>query len=149
MFLEGTNIQTTHPKAKLAPRRLGPFKVTTAFAVTSRLELPPSWRIHPVFHNSLLRPYKETPAHGPNYTKPPPEIVEGETDHYEIETIVKSRLSPNRRGIQYLVKWKGYPDAENSWIAASGMKHALELTQTFHKKYPRMPGPSATGVARS
>jgi transposase InsO family protein len=149
VFLEGTNIQTTHPKAKLAPRRHGPFKVTTAFAVTSRLDLPPSWHIHPVFHNSLLRPYKETSAHGPNYTKPPPEIVEGESDHYEIETVIKSCLSPNRRGIQYLVKWKGYPDAENSWIAASGMKHATYLTQAFHKKYPWMPGPSATGMARS
>ena len=82
VFLEGTNIQTTHPKAKLAPRRHGPFKVTKAFAVTSRLDLPKSWKIHPMFHNSLLHPYNETPAHGPNYTKPPLEIVEGETDHY-------------------------------------------------------------------
>ena len=149
VFLEGTNIQTTHPKAKLAPRRHGPFKVTKAFAVTSRLDLPKSWKIHPMFHNSLLHPYNETPAHGPNYTKPPPEIVEGETDHYEIETIVKSRLTPNRKGIQYLVKWKGYPDSENSWIAASGMKHASELTQAFHRKYPRMPNPSTTGVVRT
>jgi hypothetical protein len=149
VFLEGTNIQTTHPKAKLAPRRHGPFKVTKAWTVTSRLELPKGWRIHPVFHNSLLRPYKETPAHGPNYDKPPPEIVEGETDHYEVEAIAKSRLTPNRKGVQYLVKWKGYPDSENSWIPASGMKHATDLVKAFHKKYPRMPSLSVTGVTRS
>ena len=149
VFLEGTNLQTTHPKAKLAPKRHGPFKVIKAFAVTSRLELPKSWKIHPVFHNSLLRSYKETTAHGPNYTKPPPEIVEGESDHYEVEAIVKSRLTPNRKGVQYLIKWKGYSDAENTWIASSGMKHATDLTRAFHLKNPRMPKPSATGVARS
>ncbi len=142
VFLEGTNIQTTHPKAKLSPKRHGPFKVTAAWTVTSRLDLPKNWKIHPVFHNSLLRPYKETAAHGPNYPRPPPEVVQGETDHYEIEDIVKTRLTPNKRGVQYLVKWKGYPDSENSWIAASGMKHATNLTQTFHKKYPRMPKPA-------
>jgi hypothetical protein len=76
MFLEGTNIQTTHPKAKLAPQCHGPFKVAKAWTVTSHLELPKGWHIYPVFHNSLLHPYKETPAHGPNYTKLPSEIVE-------------------------------------------------------------------------
>jgi len=27
VLLEATNLQTTHPKAKLAPRQYGPFKV--------------------------------------------------------------------------------------------------------------------------
>jgi hypothetical protein len=137
VWLEGTNVKTTHPKAKLAPRRHGPFKVLTSTATNSRLSLPKSWRIHPVFHNSLLTPYKETTEHGPNYTRPPPDIVEGEDEHYEIETILNARPSPNRRGIQYLVKWKGYPNSENSWIPASGMTHAPELVQQFHQRHPR------------
>jgi hypothetical protein len=92
----------------------GPFKIITTTATNSRLQLPKQWRIHPVFHNSLLTPYNETPEHGPNYTQPPPEIIEGEDEHYEVETILNARPTPNRRGIQYLVKWKGYPDSENT-----------------------------------
>jgi hypothetical protein len=137
VWLEGTNVKTTHPKAKLAPRRHGPFKILSTMPTNSRLKLPPSWRIHPVFHNSLLTPYKETPEHGPNYTQPPPEIVEGEDEHYEVEIILNARPTPNKRGIQYLVKWKGYPDSENSWIPSSGMKHAQNLVQEFHSRHPR------------
>jgi hypothetical protein len=143
VWLEGTNIHTTHPKAKLAPRQHGPFKVMFSTQTNTKLLLPKTWHIHPVFHNSLISPYKETPAHRPNYTRPPPDIVEGEDEHYEVETILQSRLSPNQRGVQYLVKWKGYPDSENSWLPASGMKHATELVYQFHNKNPRSPKPSS------
>jgi len=68
VLLEATNLQTTHPKAKLAPQRYGPFKVIWTSPTNCKLELPPQMRIHPVFHNSLLKPYMETAAHGPNFT---------------------------------------------------------------------------------
>jgi transposase InsO family protein len=141
VWLEGTNIKTTHPKAKLAPKRHGPFKILHTSPTNSRLQLPPSWRIHPVFHNSLLTPYKETNEHGPNFTRPPPDIADGETDHYEVETVLHSRPTPNRRGIQYLVKWLGYPDSENSWVSASGMKKAINLVRQFHRRHPNAPKP--------
>ena len=66
ILLEATNLQTTHPKAKLAPQRYGPFKVLWASPTNCKLELPSQMWIHPVFHNSLLKPYKETMAHGPS-----------------------------------------------------------------------------------
>ena len=141
VWLEGTNVKTTHPKAKLAPRRHGPFKILSTTPTNSKLQLPPTWRIHPMFHNSLLTPYTETTEHGPNYTRPPPTIVEGETDHYEVETVVDARPTPNRRGIKYLVKWKGYPESENSWVPASGMKSAADLVKTFHQRHPQAPKP--------
>jgi hypothetical protein len=144
VWLDGSNIKTTHPKAKLAPRRHGPFKILSTTPTNSRLQLPPTWCIHPVFHNSLLTPYKETPKHGPNYTRPPPEIVEGENDHYEVEAVVDSRLTPNKRGIRYLVKWKNYPDSENQWIPASRMKHAADLVKQFHTRHPNAPKPPVT-----
>jgi len=88
VLLEATNLQTTHPKAKLAPRCYGPFKVLWASPTNCKLALPPQMRIHPVFHNSLLKPYIETLAHGPNFAQPPSEIVGGEEGHYKIEKIL-------------------------------------------------------------
>jgi transposase InsO family protein len=141
VWLEGTNIHTTHPKAKLAPKHHGPFKVITSSTTNSKLILPKTWCVHPVFHNSLLSPYRETTTHGPNFTRPPPDIVEGEDEHYEVEFILQSRPTPNRKGIQYLIKWKGYPHSENSWLPASQMKHAAETVQQFHNKNPQAPRP--------
>jgi len=132
VLLKATNLQTTHPKAKLAPRRYGPFKVLWASPTNCKLELPPQMRIHPVFHNSLLKPYKETTAHGPNFTRPPPEIVGGQEGHYEIERILTSRPTRNRKSTQYLVKWKGYPDSKNSWLPAKELQSARELLKQFH-----------------
>jgi hypothetical protein len=43
VWLEGTNIKTTHPKVKLSPRRHGPFKIVTTTATNSRLQLPKQW----------------------------------------------------------------------------------------------------------
>jgi hypothetical protein len=89
VLLEATNLQTTHPKAKLAPQRYGPFKIIWASPINCKLELPPQMRIHPVFYNSLLKPYMETPAHRPNFAQPPLEIVRQEEGHYEIEKILQ------------------------------------------------------------
>jgi hypothetical protein len=46
-------------------------------------------KIHPIFHNTLLKPYVETSAHGPNFARPPPEIIGGEEGHYKIEKILQ------------------------------------------------------------
>ncbi len=133
VWLEGTNIHTTHPKAKLAPKHHGPFKVLTTWGVNWKLQLPTTWKIHPVFNNSLLSPYKETIPHGPNYLHPPPKVIGQEDDHYKVEAILQSRQTKNRQGIQYLVKWKGYPDSDNSWEPASNIKNTMNLVTAFHK----------------
>jgi hypothetical protein len=90
-----------------------------------------------VFHNSLLTPYTITPKHGPNYTQPPPTIVEGENEHYEMETVLNARTTLNQHGIQYLVKWKEYLDFKNSWVSATDIKHAMALIKDFHHWHPR------------
>jgi hypothetical protein len=116
VWLEGKNLRVNQPTAKLAPRRHGPFKITQVMSnVNYRLELPTQWSIHPVFHIDLLTPYKETIMHGPNFTRPTPELIDGE-EEYSVEKILDSRHFGRRRRLQYLVKWEGYPDAENMWV---------------------------------
>jgi len=99
-----------------------------------KLQLPETMRVHPVFHNSLLKPYHETQAHGPNFEQPPPEIIGGEEGHYEIDKVLAARPTRNYKSTQYFVHWKGYTDADNSWIPAGELTHAKELVAEFHAR---------------
>jgi len=104
VLLEAINLQTIYPKVKLAPWRYGLFKVLWASPTNCKLELPSHMKIHPVFHNSLLKPYCETKEHSPNYKKPAPEIVNNKEGHYEIEAILMAWPTCNKRSMQYLIK---------------------------------------------
>jgi hypothetical protein len=156
VWLEGKNLRINQPTAKLAPRRHGPFKIIQVMsAVNYRLELPTQWSIHPVFHIDLLTPYRETIMHGPNFTRPTPELIDGE-EEYTVEKILDSRHFGRRRRLQYLVKWEGYPDADNMWVdkddvfaddkvrefKASNPDSATHIRSTFVAKSPHPPTPA-------
>jgi hypothetical protein len=48
----------THLTTKLAPKRYRPFTIVKKISdVVFQLELPHQWKIHNVFHASLLTPY--------------------------------------------------------------------------------------------
>ena len=126
VWLEGTNLSTTHPTAKLLPKRYGPFKIINVISkVVYRLELPTQWKIHNVFHASLLSPYHETTIHGPNYHEPPPDVIDGEKE-WEVKEIVGSRHYGRWKKLQYLIRWEGYSAAHDSWEPAEGI-HAPGL----------------------
>jgi hypothetical protein len=106
VWLDTRNLKMSHHK-KMTPKREGPFIIDEVLGpVTYRLQLPESWKIHNVFHATLLRPFIENDVYGNNYPRPLPELLEGE-EVYEVETILKHRR--RGRGYQYYVKWKGYP----------------------------------------
>ena len=68
-----------------------------------------------MFHIDLLTLYWETITHGANYLRPPPDLIDNE-EEYEIEKILDSRQFSRHKQLQYLVKWKGYPDLDNMWV---------------------------------
>ena len=116
VWLEGHNLRLSQPTPKLAPRCHGPFKVVQVMSpVNYHLELPTQWSIHPVFHVDLLTPYRETIMHGPNYQRPPPNLVDNK-EEYEVEKILDSWLFGRCKQLQYLVKWVGYADLDNMWV---------------------------------
>jgi hypothetical protein len=134
VWLAGKNIRTVRPSKKLDHKYHGPFLITEAVGKQAyRLALPPSLRIHPVFHVSLL----ESCHNREGSATPPPEPiqVDGE-EEYEVEAILDSRR--RYRALQYLVRWKGYSENHNSWLPASDV-HASELIQQFHRDYPLRP----------
>ncbi|KAM0792120.1 hypothetical protein ACM66B_004823 [Microbotryomycetes sp. NB124-2] len=74
-------------------------------------------RIHPVFHVSLLEPYRTTSlASRQQVLPPPPDILHGEVA-YVVSKILDSRW--RGRSLQYFVDWEGYGPGERSWTRAS------------------------------
>jgi hypothetical protein len=105
---------------KLLPKWIGPFKVVQLVgAVSYKLELPPTMKVHPVFHVSLLKPYLSDGRMQP----PGPVLIEGEA-YFMIERILDHRVSKRGRNahMHYLVKWQDYGPEHNSWEPESSLE---------------------------
>jgi hypothetical protein len=135
VWLEAINLKIKHQKTKLAPKRYGLFMVKREISsVAYQLWLPVSWGIHDVFHASLLSPYLKTDAHGPNFLRPPPDLVDGK-EEYEVEHIISHQWHGRSKQLQYLVKWVGYPHYDNIWELATQV-HTPILVKNYHHKNP-------------
>ena len=135
VWLEATHLKLRHQKTKLAPKWYGPFRVVKEVSpVAYKIQLPMSWGIHDVFYASLLSPYQETTAHGPNFSRPSPDLIDRE-EKYEVECIVNHQRHGRVRRLQYLIKWKGYPESDNTWEPADQI-HASDLIKLYHRHSP-------------
>jgi len=132
VWSEGKNLCLPYQATKLAPKRYGPFKIIKEISpVAYQLALPLTWKIHDMFHASLLSPYRETTAYGPNFSWPPPDLINDE-EQYEVEQIRNHRYFGRKRTLQYLIHWKGYPDSDDTWEPAADT-HAPNLVKDYHK----------------
>jgi hypothetical protein len=71
-------------------------------------------------------------AHGPNFSRPPSELVDGE-EEYQVEHIMGHRKTGRMKGLQYLVKWLGYPDSNNTWEPVAQI-HAPDLIKQYQQQ---------------
>lgn len=103
VWLKGCNLTTTtHPTAKLAPRCYGPFTIPHVISQTTyQPKLPPQWKIHNIFHATLLTCYKEMALNGSHYQEPAPELIDGQPE-WEVEYIMRVRKRCNQ--LQYLLR---------------------------------------------
>lgn len=96
----------------------GPLFITEKIGpLAYKLELPPDWKIHNVFHVSRLKamPHSEQyprPFHNPLPAVEPPDQGDG-----NVEKILAVRVQPWGRTLRryYLIKWENYSDADNTW----------------------------------
>ena len=88
VMLNAKKIGTKRPSKKLSPKLYGPFKVFEKQGSRAyKLEISPGWKIHPVFHVSLLGPYRA--SNRPNCKQPPRDTDEIDRDlEWEVERIV-------------------------------------------------------------
>ena len=132
VYLLTDNLRTKRPSKKLDHRKVGPFLIkavkkprdTRQPARSYELDLPRDARIHPVFDIRLLEPaHPDTPLQV---------VFHYEADQereYEVETIVDK----NHQG-RYLVKWRGYPDSENTWEPLSNLQNCQQKVEEFQKR---------------
>lgn len=112
--------------AKLTARFVGPFKVTRVINDNAyELALPPQLRIHPVQNVSKLRRYRRSPAafdgRPQPVDRPPPDCIDPAGDaEWHVERILAQRR--NGRRMEYLVKWKGYPNEDSSWEPRANLR---------------------------
>lgn len=129
VWLDSRNIAVKHTGSrKLLPRRLGPFTVVKQInPVAFRLELPATMaKLHPVFHVSLLSPYKDG---GRTQPAPPPIVLEDGVEEFEVEAVLGHRYAAQNR-LQYLIKFKGYGHEYNEWLPPGHLK-CDELVQEY------------------
>ena len=91
-------------------------------------------KVHPVFNTVKLRPALEDTITG---RKAPARVVVGNAPEWKVEYIKNSRLQ--RRKLEYLVKWKDYPQEESIWEPAENLKNSRRLVNDFHNKHSSAP----------
>ena len=118
---------------KLLNKWLGPFEVVKRVGeVAYELSLPASMsRIHPVFHVSLLRKYKD----GGCVSSPPPAVLLDGEEECEIQQVLshrdRSRGKQKKRQLEYFVSWKGMGPEHSEWLRDSDLTNAAELVQDY------------------
>ena len=133
VWLDSRNLKTLYHK-KMAPKREGPFEITDMLGpLTYRLKLPETWRIHSVFHASLLQRYRENDVYGTNYDRPPAELNDKGQEVYNIEMILKHQK--RGRGYQYYIKWEGYPITEASWEPEGSFSNDGDILSQYKQRH--------------
>jgi len=118
---------------KFQPRWRGPFIVIEFDEHTQNYTVRMNSRIYRrqrgVFHCSVVKPYHPNDDErfpGRAHTKPAPILIDDEKE-WDVETILDHRTRHDKE--QFLIKWKGSPNSENSWEPVEGLETAKDLVQ--------------------
>jgi len=91
VLLSTKNLKAKQPSKKLTHCFIGPYRVEKIIGKQAyKLTLPTAYRIHPVFHLSLLEPYVR--RRGADVPKPflPPVMVD-DKEEYEVEELLEKK----------------------------------------------------------
>ena len=109
---------------KLTQQYVSPFQILEKVGrLGYKLDVPPDWRVHPVFLVAQLEPAPsptEDPFHGPRPHMPPAVFVDGDTDvsrSFEVDRLLNKRTVRKGKGraVEYIVRWTGYGAEWDRW----------------------------------
>jgi hypothetical protein len=119
----------------------GPFQIEKIISpLAVKLTLPRKWKIHNVFHVSLVEPYRVG-----NRAPPDPSKILREADdiegsqEYDVDEVMSSTKKGRR--VLYLVKWLDFPDRRD-WTEEPFDNFSvggLDKLRSFHSKNPDAP----------
>jgi hypothetical protein len=118
-------------RPKLVPRFIGPFEIVQVINPNAmRLKLPKSMQqLHDVFNVDRLKHYRQNPVQfaARPIPKVTPILLDEATgeESFIIEALLDKRRTP--QGVDYLVKWHGYPPSEASWEPQANIKHVAHF----------------------
>ena len=75
--------------------------------------------------------FRSNTVHGPNYTQPPADLIEGQQE-WEVERIIQHRKVRARKETwrtEFQVQWKGYEDL--TWEPEEHLDHAQDLLSDY------------------
>ena len=126
------------PVRKLKRRFVGPFAVVRPVGpVAYELELPRGWKIHNVFHTSLLRPFRTSRWSSPQEVEDAEIEVEAD-EPFDVEKLLRWRWAgpSGRRHKEVLVLWTGWSIDDASWVPAGNFTYQSELQKMVKRDKP-------------
>ncbi|GBG83168.1 hypothetical protein CBR_g36784 [Chara braunii] len=146
LFIDARHVQLEADTLRKFRRRFfGPCRIlkavscdTSSSPVSFRVKLPDylrQARVHDVYHVSLLRPYHRPSERfaGRLYERPPPIMVDGHEEFLVSDIIGRRVTDDNPPHVEFLVRWKGYPDEEATWKPLEHLQHALMLVRAYDR----------------
>ena len=131
---------------KLEAEFFGSFRVLHPVGKQAyKIELLRKWRIHDVFHVSLLEQDTTGKRRVDEATSQLKFEGNGNGEKYEVEAIwdsavyAKELKGGHLLGLYYLVSWKSYLEEKNTWEPSSAIQHLRRLVSTYHREYLKKP----------
>lgn len=127
---------------KFAPKFIGPFAVEKVInPVVYKLKLPNSLsRIHPVFHVSLLQPWRVDEEFLDHRAPAPAPPVYVDDNQWYVEALLdkRERRIGKNKIIEYFVRWKDYGPEDDEWVRATNIEQSLvqAYEATHHARIP-------------
>ena len=137
VWLSTKNLHTMWPSRKLMEKHVGPYPISKIVLPNAvELKLLALLEIDVPIDISHLWPYKPPTILGQQTTPQPPIEMKGESE-YIVKKILDSPLHHNK--LQFLVKWEGYTDGNNSWEPEANSRNFPGAIYNFYNKYPNAP----------
>jgi hypothetical protein len=100
------------------------------------LDIPHTWKIHPVISIAHLEPYKKDPYD--RAEKPVPDIIVDDSreqhEEWEVDEIIAHRYNKRRKREEWLDTWKNFGPEQNTWEPVDNLTNATEQLDTFRSR---------------